>query len=124
MITIRQKGSFKKLDNFLYRKTKIQDLGLLERYGWEGVRALTENTPKDSGITANSWGFQIEKTKYGHRIAWINTNVKDGIPIAILIQYGHMTRNGAYVQGVDYINPAMKDIFKRLADDMWKEVNK
>lgn len=117
------RGSFKKLDSFLYRNTKGIDRNILEKYGWIGVQALANNTPQDSGKTASSWGFEIQETKKGTRISWVNSNIVDGVPIAILLQYGHATKNGGFVQGTDYINPAMKNIFEQLANEVWREVS-
>lgn len=122
MIQIKQKGSFKRLDKFLYRNAKTNYVPTLEKYGREGVRALMENTPKDTGTTANSWDFKLTKLTNGYRISWINSNIVNGVPIAVIIQYGHATKNGGYVEGYDYINPAMKPIFDKIAKSIWEEV--
>lgn len=95
---------------------------MLQKYGREGVRALSSATPIDSGKTANSWDYEIKQYQGGARISWTNSNVVDGVPIAIILQYGHGTRNGGYVQGRDYINPAIQPIFDKLAKDVWEEV--
>jgi len=94
----------------------------LSRYGEEGVQALAEATPKDSGDTARSWTYEIERTSTSYAIIWSNTNVVDGVPIAVLIQVGHGTGTGGYVSGRDYINPALRPVFDRIAASVWKEV--
>lgn len=95
---------------------------VLERYGKKGVAALAAATPKDTGKTASSWSYEISEGKDTLSLTWKNTNINDGVNIAIILQYGHGTRNGGYVRGVDYINPALKPIFDELADAAWKEV--
>ena len=95
---------------------------LLDRYGQEGVEALAKATPKDTGKTAASWGYTVTKGKESIAITWRNSNIVDGVPIAVILQYGHGTRNGGYVEGVDYINPAMRPIFERIAARAWGEV--
>ena len=96
---------------------------ILERYGEEGVNILASNTPIDTGTTADSWGYEIRQTKNKYYIYWTNDNIEDGIPIVILLQYGHATRNGGYVSGIDFINPSMAKVFQRMADDVWAEVS-
>lgn len=102
-------------------------LRILERYGQEGVNALRDATPIDSGNTANSWSYEVRRWKNarssGATISWVNSNVVDGVPIAILLQYGHATSSGSWVQGRDYINPALQPIFDKIANDVWKEVS-
>lgn len=124
MITFRQKGDFSKLNRFLERAKETVHLGDLDRYGREGVAALASATPVDSGTTASSWYYEITRTKDGVVISFKNSNINKGVPIAIILQYGHATRNGGWVQGRDYINPAIQPIFDRLANDAWKEVKK
>lgn len=97
-------------------------MGNLDKYGRAGVAALSAATPKDSGETASSWEYEIKRTKTTVSIVFNNTNIQNGVPIAIILQYGHATNNGGYVEGVDYINPAIKPIFERIANDAWKEV--
>lgn len=121
MVTFSRKGDFRKTFNFLKRAKKL-NFSILERYGELGVRALADNTPVDTGLTAASWKFRIVQDGDGVSIEWYNTNVKDGQVIAILIQYGHATKNGGFVQGVDYINPALRPIFDQISKDLWKEV--
>lgn len=101
---------------------KREYMAIFDKYGNEGVLALSAATPVDSGETAKSWSYKIRQTKSGIKLTWTNSNVVDGIPIAIIIQYGHGTRNGGYVQGLDYINPAMRPIFEKLTNELWKEV--
>jgi len=124
MITFTQKGDFSKTDNFLRRSINTVRIGDLEKYGQEGVVALSAATPVDSGKTANSWSYKIERTKGRTTISWLNSNVVNGVPIAIILQYGHGTKNGGFVQGRDYINPVMKPIFDELANSAWREVTK
>lgn len=123
MITVKHRGSFKKVEKFLNKMTTKRDyMSTLRRYGELGVNALQEATPKDTGKTASKWRYEIEKTNGGYTIYWLNSSTNDGVNIALLIQYGHGTGWGAYVQGIDYINPALKDVFDKMADDVWKEV--
>ena len=124
MIKFVHRGSFKNTEAFLKRNEKMEVLSILRRYGQEGVEALRESTPKDSGETANSWSYEIRETSQGYRIYWSNSNINKGVPIAILIQFGHGTGTGGYVEGRDYINPAIQPIFDKIADDAWKEVTK
>lgn len=125
MITIHQKGNFEKLDSYFERCKELFKMGELDKYGREGVRALSAATPRDSGLTADSWSYEITRNSDGVAVVFTNSNVtKMGVPVAVLIQLGHGTRNGGYVQGIDYINPALKPVFQRMADDMWREVTK
>lgn len=124
MISISHKGNFKNTDKFLKDASSKNYNSILDSYGKEGVRVLSSATPMDSGETANSWIYAISNTKKGTTITWSNTNVINGANIAILIQYGHATRNGGYVQGRDYINPAIRPIFDKMSNDLWKEVTK
>ena len=122
MIKISIKGNFKNIERFFDgAKNRLPQRirSVLDRYGRQGVAALQMYTPKDSGETANSWKYEI----FNLGIAWSNTNVTgNGTPVAILLQYGHGTKNGGYVQGRDYINPALQPIFDEIADNCWKEV--
>ncbi len=99
-------------------------LKVCERYGQEGVEALMSATPVDSGLTASSWSYEITRNLNSTVIAFANSNIQNGVPIAIIIQYGHGTRNGGWVQGRDYINPAIQPIFDRIAKEVWEEVVK
>lgn len=124
MITLKQKGDFKKLDNFLERALRKAHAGKLDRYGRAGVEALRRATPVDSGTTANSWYYKIEQGPGTITLGFFNSNINDGVPIAIILQYGHGTGTGGWVQGRDYINPAIQPIFDQIADDAWKEITK
>ena len=124
MITFRQRGDFSKLTNFMERAKEAVHLGNLDKYGQEGVAALASATPVDTGQTANSWHYKIEQKNGSVSIGFYNTNIQNGVPIAIILQYGHATRNGGWVQGRDYINPAIQPIFDRIADTAWREVTK
>lgn len=123
-LTVRQKGDFAKLTRYLIKAKKAVNLSDLDRYGKEGVAALSSATPVDTGLTARSWYYEIEKTETSVSISFYNSNVQRGIPIAIILQYGHGTRNGGWVQGRDYINPAIQPIFDNIAERAWKEVIK
>lgn len=124
MITFRQKGDFSKLTRFLERAKESVRLGDLDKYGREGVAALASATPVDTGQTANSWHYKIEQKQGSVLISFYNTNIQNGVPIAVILQYGHATRNGGWVQGRDYINPAIQPIFDKIANNAWKEVTK
>lgn len=124
MITFRQKGDFSKLTRFLEKAKESVRLGDLDKYGREGVAALASATPVESGLTANSWYYKIERKNGLVSITFYNSNVQNGIPIAIILQYGHGTGTGGWVQGRDYINPAIQPIFDKIANDAWREVTK
>lgn len=124
VIEMRQSGDFKKNLTFLTNLRKKSIRPILEKYGQKGVEALAEATPKATGKTAASWSYEIKMEKTGAVLSWKNANIVDGVPIAVILQYGHGTRNGGYVQGVDYINPAMKPVFDAIRDELWKEVTK
>lgn len=123
-IVFKHKGNLKKTTKFLERMVKEEYLKDLDKYGREGVEALSLATPVDTGKTAASWDYRIEKSNSGVKLVWTNSNVNKGVNIAIILQYGHGTHNGGYVQGRDYINPAIRPIFDKIADDAWKEVTK
>lgn len=121
MISVKQKGDFSKTFKFLKKNKKISiDF---DKYGREGVQALSLATPKDSGLTADSWSYRILKDDKSIKIEFLNSNIQNGIPIAILLQYGHATKNGGWVEGIDYINPAIQPIFDKIAKEAWKEVS-
>ena len=124
MITFRQKGDFSKLTNYFEKLKEVVKLGDLDKYGRAGVDALSSATPVDSGLTARSWSYEIKNQNGTATISFYNTNIVDGVPIAIILQYGHGTGTGGYVQGRDYINPAIQPIFDKIADDAWKEVTR
>ena len=122
MISFRQKGDFSKTKKYFEKLKTAVNFQNLDKYGQEGVRALSSATPVDTGKTAGSWEYKVERKDGKVSISFYNTNVVDGVPIAIILQYGHATRNGGWVQGRDYINPAIQPIFDKIADSAWKEV--
>lgn len=124
MISFRQKGDFSKLTRFLERAKEAVHLGDLDKYGREGVAALASATPVDSGKTATSWYYEIENKKGQVSIRFNNSNIQNGVPIAIIIQYGHATGTGGWVEGRDYINPSIRPIFDDIANKVWREVTK
>lgn len=122
MIKITQKGDFKKTERFLKNVSNDKIFSSLKKYGQIGVQALSDATPVDSGKTASSWDYEIEIGGGSATIYWTNSNINKGVNIAVILQYGHGTRNGGYVVGRDYINPAIKPVFDQIADAVWKEV--
>lgn len=122
MIMLRQRGNFDKTEKFLKKSFGRNYLDVLEKYAKQGVAALSAATPVDTGLTAVSWEYEIIQNDSGISIIWKNLNEHNGVNIAIILQYGHGTRNGGYVQGRDYINPALQSIFDEMADAAWKEV--
>lgn len=122
MIRIKHKGNFNRTEKFLTGAQKLKIRNILDRYGREGVNALASATPIDSGKTADSWDYTIEMSGGSYAIYWSNSNVNQGVSIALILQCGHGTGTGGYVQGRDYINPAIKPVFDALADAAWKEV--
>lgn len=124
MISFRQKGDFVKLTRYLEKTKKSVRLDNLDKYGREGVAALASATPVDTGLTARSWFYEITKDDKYIKISFNNSNVQNGVPIAIILQYGHGTRNGGWVEGRDYINPAIQPIFDKITNDAWREVTK
>ena len=122
MIKFANQGNFSNTNKFFEKMLTVAKTDFLEKYGQEGVKALSAATPTDTGDTANSWGYEIKRTNKGATISWFNTNVENGVNVAIIIQYGHGTRNGGWVEGRDYINPAMRSIFDAIAESAWKEV--
>lgn len=125
-IRVRQRGDWKKTTKFLTEAQRIQVEPVLRRYGEQGVTALSSATPMDSGATAMSWGYRILQDGWGYSIEWYNTNQPPGskVSIAILIQYGHGTGTGGYVQPRDFINPVMIPIFDKMAEELWEEVRR
>ena len=124
MITITQKGSFKNTERYLARLKTAELYAVLGKYGSLGVNALSNATPTESGLTAASWSYTIEQRTGYYSIRWHNSHIEDGIPIAVILQYGHGTGTGGYVQGRDYIMPAIRPIFDQMANEAWKEVTR
>lgn len=124
MITFRHKGDFSKTTRFLERAKHAVRLADLDRFGREGVAALASATPVESGLTASSWYYEVTYTKSGAKIAFYNSNIQNGVPIAIILQYGHGTGTGGWVEGRDYINPAIQPIFDRIVNEAWREVTR
>ena len=122
MITFEAKGGWDRTESFLKRAVRLNLAPRLQAAAAEGVAALAAATPKESGLTANSWTAEVTIGANGFMIEWQNTHVVSGVPIAIILQYGHGTGTGGYVQGRDYINPAIQPIFDKIADEIWKEV--
>lgn len=123
LVVMKQSGSLKNFEGFLYKNRKKRLYQLLNEYGKQGVELLRDATPVDTGKTATGWDYEIEVSSQGVSLYWVNNNVNEGVPIAILIQYGHATRSGSYVQGIDYINPALRPLFESMATKLWKEVS-
>lgn len=123
MVKVTVKGDFKKTSDFLKGIKERRQYNILKDYAQRGVDALSEATPKRTGLTASSWSYEIEQSPKAITISWTNSNFNQGVPIALVIQYGHGMPNGGYVRGIDYINPAMQPIFDELADVVWKEVS-
>lgn len=122
MISFRHKGDFSKGDRYLEKLRESVKLGVLDKYGRAGVAALSSATPVDTGLTANSWFYEIEHSSGSDKIVFNNSNIQNGVPIAIILQYGHGTGTGGWVQGRDYINPAIQPIFDQMTKEVWKEV--
>jgi len=124
MIKFRHSGNFNKTERFFLRAKKMQVRSILNSYGEKGVQALRTATPIDTGKTSSSWRYEISLTSKGYSISWVNDVMAGGVPLVILLQYGHGTGTGGYVQGRDFINPAIKPVFDALAEDLFAEVNK
>lgn len=122
MFKITQKGDFAKTEKFLKKALGSDYRNVLAKYGQQGVNALSSATPVDSGLTASMWRYEITQEGSSISVVWHNDNVQKGVNIALILQYGHGTRNGGYVVGRDYINPALRSIFDSMADAAWKEV--
>lgn len=122
MIKVEQRGDFARLTRFFERNKRRQNFKSLDKYGMEGVAALSSATPVDTGLTANSWSYKIERNNNRISISFNNSNIQNGVPIAIILQYGHATRNGGWVEGRDYINPAIQPIFDKIVESAWEEV--
>ena len=124
MISFRQKGDFSKLNRYFERVKEAAKIGVLDKYGQAGVSALSSATPVESGKTASSWYYEIKRQNGSVALELYNSNVNKGVPIAVILQFGHCTGTGGWVQGRDYINPAIQPIFDKIAEDAWKEVTK
>lgn len=122
MVKVVCKGDYSKAFKYFNKLHEAAQIRALEKYGREGVRELEKATPKDSGRTADSWSFTVERTDESAVIYWKNSNINKGVNIALILQYGHGTGTGGYVRGIDYINPALEPVFDKLADDAWREV--
>ena len=123
-IVVKHTGNFSKTEKFLRRASNLDYRSILEKYAQEGVAALAAATPVDTGLTASSWDYEIRVSRGRYSIEWTNSHIVDGVPIAIILQYGHGTRNGGWVEGRDYINPAIQPIFDKIANELWREVTK
>lgn len=121
-ITVSSSGDFKKTERFLVKAQKLDVRKILESAAKQGVRALASATPADSGLASDSWDYQISGGRGGATITWTNSDVENGFPVAIMLQYGYGTGTGGYVQGRDYINPAMRPIFDQISQQVWKAV--
>lgn len=123
LVSFSHKGDFKKTEKFFAKiEHAVTGNSIFDKYGQMGVDALRAATPRDSGKTAESWHYRVQNTRNSTAIYWYNTNENKGVNIAVILQYGHGTRNGGYVKGIDYINPAIKPIFEKMADEAWKEI--
>lgn len=121
-VQLTTRGSFKRSENFLKRMLKLDIRDILNNYGQKGVEALQQATPKRTGLTANSWSYQVHVYRDGASLEFLNSNFNEGVPIALILQYGHATGWGGYVQGIDYINPALRTVFDDIQTQVWKEV--
>lgn len=124
MIKFKQKGDFSRLTRYLERVKEKANLSNLDRYGKEGVAALASATPVESGLTAQSWRYEIVHKEGSVSINFLNSNIQNGVPIAIILQYGHGTGTGGWVEGRDYINPAIQPLFDKITNDAWREVTR
>ena len=121
-VKFKVSGGFTKTERFLNRMKRREYLNVLDEFGRDGVQALRNATPVDSGATAEAWDYEIKRTRNYTEIVWTNSNINDGVPIAVILQYGHGTGTGGYVQGRDYINPAIRPVFDKIAEKAWKVV--
>ena len=122
MITVTTKGDYKKLSSHLEKLKHVAKLSALDKYGRKGVQALSAATPKDSGETANSWSYSVIQNGEETRLVFNNSHINKGVNIAIILQLGHGTRRGGYVEGLDYINPSMRSVFSEMKNELWKEM--
>ena len=124
MISFKHKGDFSRTTDFLNRAKNLRLSSILDKYGREGVAALSANTPIETGLTSESWYYKIETKNGSSTISFFNSNIQNGVPIAIILQYGHGTRNGGWVEGRDYINPALQPLFDKITNNAWEEVTR
>ena len=124
MIRFKHKGDFSNLTLYLEKVKRVVKIGDLKKYGERGVAALSSATPVDTGLTAKSWYYKIENDNGKVKISFNNSNIQNGVPIAVILQYGHGTRNGGWIEGRDYINPAIQPIFDDITKDAWREVTR
>jgi hypothetical protein len=124
MIRVKHKGDFSKTMRYLVEVKDAVDPKILDKYGQAGVEALASATPVDSGLTARSWYYKIERKNGLTKILFCNSNIQNGVPIAVILQHGHGTGTGGWVEGRDYINPAIQPLFDNMANDVWREVTK
>lgn len=124
VIEFKHKGNFKKTDGFLKNLKYFSIDQILDYYGQKGVEALKAATPVDTGKTASSWYYEIVKEQGKTSVVWKNSNIKDWVNVAVIIQYGHATSSGSWVDGIDYINPALQPIFNQIAEDAWNEIRR
>lgn len=124
MITFRSKGDFSKATRYFERVKEAAKVGILDKYGRAGIAALSSATPIESGLAAGSWGYEIEHGRNSARIIFTNSDIENGFPVAIMLQYGHGTGTGGWVEGRDYINPAIQPIFDQIANEAWREVTR
>lgn len=122
MINFQHSGNFDNITRFLEKMSKRDAMSILNKYGKRGVELLRTATPVDTGETADSWSYEAVRENDRYKIYWTNDNIHDGVPIAIILQYGHATKNGGYVEGIDYINPVLEEVFTDMAEELWKEV--
>lgn len=122
MISIKHKGDFSKTDKYFKNVREASKIKILDKYGKMGCEALASATPQNTGKTANSWSYEIERSNGSVKLIFINSNINEYFPVAIMLQYGHGTGTGGWVEGIDYINPAIQPVFNKLTDDLWREV--
>jgi len=124
MVVLEQKGDLKKVNRFLERLLEVAKFGFLDKYGRMGVEALSAATPKDTGLAADSWRYEIVRENGQTSLVWCNDDIENGYNVAILVQYGHATKSGTWVEGIDYINPALEPIFNQIANEIKREVDR
>ena len=122
MISVHHKGNYEKLTGFLERAKELLRIGILDKYGKLGVSYLSSATPKDTGLTSSSWTYSIKHGKGTVSLIFSNSNIQNGVPIAVILQYGHCARDGSWVEGIDYINPVIRPMFEELVSEAWEEV--